>query len=73
MRKEYIHQILKNSKTICWSLKVLVDEEPAIPEEETSVVEDVEAIAEKQQKKLIISSEYNNPVFRRQDFLFLRI
>jgi hypothetical protein len=32
--------------------KGLVDEEPAIPaEEETSVVEDVEAIAEKKSKK----------------------
>jgi hypothetical protein len=39
---------------------LVVDEEPAIPaEEETSVVEDVEAIAEKQKKKLrIISSEF---------------
>jgi hypothetical protein len=30
---------------------LVVDEEPAIPEEETSVVEDVEAIAEKSKKK----------------------
>jgi hypothetical protein len=41
MRKEYIHQILKNSKLVQYAgVCLVVDEEPAIPaEEETSVVE----------------------------------
>jgi hypothetical protein len=50
---EYIHQILKkvNWYNMLESKGLVVDEEPAIPRKET-VVEDVEAIAEKAKKKI---------------------
>jgi hypothetical protein len=48
---EYIQDIKKSKLNMLESKGLVVDEEPAIPRKET-VVEDVEAIAEKAKKKI---------------------